>query len=69
MKRKFTIVDILLGVITVFMAVVSSPFVIRQFSNLTKPGDVIWNISLDIVVGTLFILVVYIVDRLLNRFL
>lgn len=69
MRRKFTIVDILLAVVTLFSAVVASPYVMRQFMNLSKAGDIIWNISLDIVIAAVFILIVYVIDKLLNRFL
>lgn len=69
MKNKFSFVDFLLIVISVFMAVVASPYVIRQFLGLVKPGDILWNVSLDIVLVSIYILIVYIIDKVLNRFL
>ena len=69
MRRKFTLVDILFAVIVIFSAVVASPYVIRQFMGLSKPYDVVWNISLDLVIAAAFILVIYIIDKVLNRFL
>lgn len=69
MKKNFTFVDIILIVIGAFSVIVASPYVIRQFAVLSKPGDYIWNISFDIVVAAVCILLLYIIDRLLNRYL
>lgn len=68
-KKKFTLVDVLISIIVLFSAVVASPYVIRQFMDLTKPGDILWNISLDVVYCACFLLVAYTLDKLLNRFL
>lgn len=69
MHRKITFVDILCAVIVVFSMVIASPFVMRQFIGLTKPGDILWNISVDVVALAVFLLILYAIDRVMNRFL
>lgn len=69
MKRKVTFPDILFLVIAVFSAVVASPYVIKQFIGLKKFGDILWNVSYDIVLAAIAILVLYVLDKLINRFL
>lgn len=69
MKHKFTIPDILILVVLFFLIIVASPYVIRQFMGLEKVGDIIWNISYDVVIAALVLLVAYVIDKLINRFL
>lgn len=69
MRKKLTVVDVLMVVLVVFSIIVASPYVVRQFMELTKAGDIIWNASLDVVILTLFLLIVYAIDKLMNRFL
>ena len=68
MNHKFTFVDILCAIIAVFMLVVASPFVMRQFIGISKVGDILWNVSLDVVILSVFLLLLYTINRLLNRF-
>lgn len=69
MRKKITFADVLFIIIIVFSLVVASPYVIRQFMGLTKFGDILWNISYDIVILTVGLLVIYVLDKLINRFL
>ena len=48
MKRNTTEYDVLLAVIWLLGIVVWSPKVIRQFTGLHKTGDIIWNVSYDL---------------------
>ena len=69
MRKKFTFVDGLLATVYVLSLFLASPYVMRQFGALTKTGDILWNIALDIVILALFTLVLYVLDKLLNKFL
>lgn len=67
--KKITVIDIFLAIIAISAMIVASPYVFRQMAELTKFWDYFWNISLDVLILTVFFLVIYVVDRLLNRFL
>ena len=69
MKDKIALSDILIIVILLFGAVVASPFIMRQFIGLKKVGDILWNVSLDIVIAGAVFLIAYMIHRLVRKYL
>ena len=55
--------DFLEKIIDVLLACVSSPFVYKQFSGLSRGSDIFWNMSVDL----LFIILVVIIVNLLKK--
>ena len=66
--KKITVFDILLIVMAALGAVVVSPFVLRQFSVLSKAGDILWNAAFDLLLLTAVILFGVFLSKLLAKF-
>lgn len=69
MRKKITIYDVLLIVIVVFSAFIAVPYVIHQFLGLEKIGDIVWNVSIDVVLLAMVLIVLLALRKLLNKYL
>lgn len=64
--RHVRVTDWLVVVIGFWMVILASPYIERQFAQLTKPGDIFWNIVLDLVVLHLGFLAMWLLMKLLR---
>lgn len=69
MRKKITIYDVLLIIIVVFSAFIAVPYVIHQFLSLEKIGDIVWNVSIDVVLLAMVLIVLLALRKLLNKYL
>ena len=65
-NRKITEYDVLLTVIFILGLVVESPRVVRQFVDLHRTGDIVWNAAYDLMILCAAIVVFVLVGQLLN---
>lgn len=61
------ILDILLCILALNGFIVASPLVVKQFRPLKNALDIIWNIGFDLFCLTLFLILFYILSKLLKR--
>lgn len=63
-----TFFDMIIYLAVFFLLITLSPYLVRQFGNLQKIEDIVWNVSFDLFWLCIGIIVVMVLTRLLNKF-
>lgn len=63
---KATIIDFLIVVAGLALMGIASPYVMRQFTELTSMGDIFWNICWDVLIFVCGLLILMTLDKALK---
>lgn len=59
--------DFMEKIIDVLLACVSSPFVYKQFSGLSRGSDIFWNMSVDLLILVLVVILINLLKKMTRK--
>lgn len=65
---NISVYDVLIAIAGVLLVCLASPYVVRQFEKLSRPGDLFWNICWDIFVFDVGVLALMLLAKLIKVF-